>query len=359
MEAAGIFIEIDINEQNIKKLLNFKFDDAKFRKKVGYYFSELLYDCQQNQENVFIFNYDKKLQKCFIAYLRNRLYEEDISLFPKILTTISSLKNPNTTDYAIVATTYPEVLSAYQISSKGVKEITPEKTPEEIVKNLSNKFWFFSENNDFPEPQKALKTRNYFYKNFKNYYEKYLTYIEETQKPEKISKATKETPYNLFGDFYTYDNKVYEFRTYNNQVIELPKADPLSLTVVAGFVVDKNYVFDNKLTKYSPPNNIKTAIGSANNPKAIWEWYIMEGIHGGSFQYVKEKWDTIYWKDKNAVYIQEKGHSGMLKKVEDADPKTFEYLDGVYGRDKNHLYRLDRVVSNYPDKYPFHGNTNI
>ncbi len=334
-ESTGIFIEVDLDENVVKKLLNQKFENAPFGKKLGYYFSELLYDRNNNPEKVFIFHYDKKEQKCFIAYLMNYFNEVDISHFPKILEMMSTLKNTNTTNYAVVMTTFPEVLWGYKIT-KGVNRLLAENIPQDKVAFLSEKFWSFSENNDFPEPQKALKKRGYFYKSFKNYYKKYLAYVEESLKPQKIAKATKENPYHLFDEFYTYDYKVYEFRTYTNQVIELPKADPLSFRNVAHVKADKNFVFKQKLAVNSPPKSIKKGNFTVNNPKAIWEWHIVDGVHGGSFEYIKEKWDTIYYRDKDNIFYG-------LKKIA-ADRNTFEYLDFCFGRDKNHVFCYDSII---------------
>ena len=57
-EPTGILIEIEIDEKGIKKLLNHKFEKASYNKKLGYYFCELLHDCNFNPDNVFIFNYN-------------------------------------------------------------------------------------------------------------------------------------------------------------------------------------------------------------------------------------------------------------------------------------------------------------
>ncbi len=336
-EPAGIFIEVDIDEKGVKKLLNHKFEEVDFGKKLGYYFSELLYSCDTNPSNVFIFNYNSKTNKCFIAWLLSRFDPSDIALFDAIMPIISSVKNSDTIDYAMVATTYPEVLVAYQITNEKVRKIAADKMPVSVAEHLSNKLWSFSDNNSFPEPKKALNKRNYHYKNFKNYYKKYLLHIEEVEKPGKISIATKDKPYHLFDKFYTYDNKVFQFRSYTNQIIELPKADPLTLRNVSGMLVDKNFIFYDKLTSNSPPKSVDRQ----NNSKAIWEWAIAASVDGDSFNYVKEKWDTVYWKDKDAVFIIRDHVPTKLKQV---DSETFEYLDFCFGKDKTHVYYRDTII---------------
>lgn len=60
-EPTGIFIDIKIDEMDLKRLLNQKFVKARFGNKLGYYFSELLYRSYMNEsDSASIFNYDKK-----------------------------------------------------------------------------------------------------------------------------------------------------------------------------------------------------------------------------------------------------------------------------------------------------------
>lgn len=341
-EPTGIFIEFEIEVSNIKKLLNYSFKQAVFGKKLGYYFSELLYNCSIDSSNVFLFNYNNKKQKCLIAYLLNYFEKESITPFQDILHIISELKKVNTTDYAIVSTTFPNILEAYKITYNKVS-ILNLQLPENVVQNLMDKYWAFSENGTFPEPKNALNKRNYFYKNFKNYYKKYLIHIEEIERPNKIAQATKDKPYHLFEKFYSYDNKVFQFRNFTNQVIELPDADPLTLRNVSGIYADKNNVYLPRLTPNSPPN-INPIRGKGNNPNAIWEFYIVPNIDGETFNYVKEMWDTVYWKDKNMVFIYDR-ENRQLKKVDQADSSTFQYLGFCFGKDKDHLFYLDKTLT--------------
>ncbi|SDF53957.1 DKNYY domain-containing protein [Cellulophaga baltica] len=338
-EPTGVFIEIEIDEKGLKKMLNHAFDKA-YNNKLGYYFSELLYNCNANPGNVFILNYNLKSKKCFIAYLLNHYEKTLVEPLIDALPLISSIKKSDTTDYAIVATIFPEVLESYKITNKKTEKITHD-LPADIVNRLINKLWSFSENNSFPEPKKAINKRNYFYKGFKTYYKKYLLHIAETERPSKIAQATEEAPYHLFDNFYTYNNKVYDLNRYTNQIIELPQADPASFRNVAGIKADKNFVFNKKLASNSPPKTIKEGNYSKNNPLAVWEWCIAEGIDGLNFKYIKDKWDTIYWKDKNAVFIY---NNNELIKLEHADSRTFIHLDFCYGKDKNQVFYLDRVI---------------
>jgi len=341
-EPAGILLEINIDKKEVKKFLNHTNNETPFGKKNGYYFSKLLYESNIDSKSVFIFNYDKNTNSLFIAWVLNHYQFGDIVPFIGILKQISELKSSTTKDFAIVTTTFPEIIESYKIDKNLVKKIKPEQTPLEIVTKLTNKFWSFATNNQFPDVSIALNKRNYFYKNFKSYYKKYLKYIAEIEKPTKISQATKEHPLHLFDKIYTYNNKVFEFRTFTDQVIEIPNADPLTFRNVSGIYADKNHVYLNRLTPNSPKNiNPKTG---GNNPNAIWEYFIVDNVDGKSFNYVKEKYDTIYWKDINSVFIYDKIKRNLIKVV-NADIKTFKYLSHIYGKDKNTIFCLEKPIN--------------
>ncbi len=350
-EPAGIFIEVDIEEKNVKKLLNHKFDGIEFGKKIGYYFSQLLYELRNAHKDVFIFNYDAKSGTCFIALVHNHLDQAILTPFLDVLHIISLFKKPNTTNYALVATIYPDVLDAYQINMEQVKKVTKKEVPNEIVEKLFAKFWSFSKNDGFPIPQKALNKRNYFYKNFKNYYKKYSALMEEKIKPEKIAQATKNTPFLLFDNFYTYDNKVFEFIYRNKVFMEILKADPLSLRKISNWILaDKNYVFQRILIPNPHPKFVKSSNSSIPSFNDVYQYLIAQGIDGASFNYVEK---FTYWKDKNSVFT---AVQGQLKKVEHADIDSFKYLDFAFGKDKNHIFYKAEVIPINPISFTLNKN---
>jgi len=93
------------------------------------------------------------------------------------LAILSSYKSGEVPDYAIIASIYPDVFSGYKIQRNSFEKISAEQVPASATKKLMDRFWSFSRNNEFPEPQSALKKHNYLHKNFKNYYKKYLTHL--------------------------------------------------------------------------------------------------------------------------------------------------------------------------------------
>lgn len=338
-EPTGIFIDVEIDETDLKRLLNQKFERPKFGNKLGYYFSELLYRSYVDEsDSVFIFNYDKKSKSCFIAFLVNHFSDTDVSLFPKILEMISSLKKRNSSNYAIVASTFPDLFNAYLLNPNQVKEQSPDSFPKDVVEQIMNKFYSFSQDQCFLNPQVALNKRNYFYKNFKNYFKKYLAFVEEAEKPKKIAKATKENPYFLFDDLYAYNNAVF-YRTRDKIFREIPEADPFSLREIGlQLIADKNYVFIKRIAPDSPcPNNTSFL-------KLIWEYQIIKDIDGKSMKPLKYKYETTYWKDKCAIYYGRESGGVELIKVSQADRESFEELNFGFGKDKNHVYFCEKVI---------------
>ncbi len=159
------------------------------------------------------------------------------------------------------------------------------------------------------------------------------------KKFKKIREATEENPYLLIEDrfttIYTYDNKVYDC---SYKKIEIPNADPYSLMIMkSGIIKDKDNVFNSRLAPNSPPATIKTEIGTINNPNAIYEYYSIPEIDSNSFEEIKEKYDTIYYRDKNSIFYD-------FKKIEKADRNSFEYLDFCYGKDKNFIFCRDKII---------------
>lgn len=336
-EPTGIFIDVEIEEVDLKRLLNQKFEKVKFGNKLGYYFSELLYRSYIDEsDSIFIFNYDKKSKYCFIAFLVNHFSDVDISLFPKILETISSFKKCDSSNYAIVASTFPDLFNAYLLDCNQLKEQSPDSFSKDIVKHIMNKFYSFMQNQCFLNPQIALNRQNYFYKNFKNYFKKYIAFMEEIEKPKKIAKATKENPYFLFDDLYTYNKSVfYKDKTF----IEIPGADPFSLREIGPQIVaDKTNVFIKRIAPNSPSPS------RTNILELIWEYQIIKGIDGKSFKPLKHKFETTYWMDKYAIYHGKTSGGVELIKMVQADRESFEELNFGYGKDKNHIFFCEKII---------------
>lgn len=164
-------------------------------------------------------------------------------------------------------------------------------------------------------------------------------------KAEKISSATSNNPYLLFDNFFTYDNKVFEIDTAKELHIEIPNADPLTFRKEGIVFADKKYVFTKRPRNSSDFNfTNKNIVFRILN--IFWEYIVLEGVDGKSFNYFKENQQIKYCKDYNNVYIESR-HLGFptLKKIEKADVNTFECLDFCYAKDNNHVFYKDKVIN--------------
>ncbi|MDV7105571.1 hypothetical protein R3X26_14280 [Vibrio sp. TH_r3] len=354
-EPAGFFVEISIDEKSFKQLLNKSFSQGVPKKKVGYYLSALLYDCEHH-ENVLVVNYEKATETCFIAWMLDHFEAENTEVFYELFPIISNLKKPNTIDYAVIASTC-DIFEIREITSRSVKKLTIDEYPKDKVHSILDKFWSFAESrSSFPKPDKALRKRNYLNNNFKNYFKRYVRYKEELQKPQRIAVASLQNPFHLFGDFYTYNGKVYDFgvmyeftQKIEEPIIELPFADPFSLRNEAGIVADKNFVFGCYLTSGSLPQ-------TTLNDQSIWEYRIETGIDGESFTYLGDPYEVIYYKDARSVYVFDNARDKLdrkwvLNKIELADSLSFVHLDFCYGKDKNHTFYYDKTIAIDPNKH--------
>lgn len=369
-EPTGIILQAHIGEKALKKFLNVKqtsFEDHEnwygegglhekwiedmgdechqtdTETRVSYFFAELLYTCNDTSGNVFLFNYDSKEETLFYAFIANHEYYFYMKSLLTITRQFARYKDTEGEDFAFIAApTTSDIHIALSLQQgKGMFKPTDE-VDEAIIKECLNRFWSFCVKNDFPEAEKALKKRNYYYyKPIKNAYKRYLLQREEVEKPLRIKEATKDNPYNLVNNIYTYDGLVFDEE---GGLIE--EADPFTfreVTNVSSIFADKNHVF-----LYRPVDSNKKEDTPGRTER---KFCIMEGIDGASFTYVQDRWDTLYWKDKNHVYCGDD-----LKKMESADVKTFKYLDFAFGRDKNNIYYKDRIIGIKPDRFTLNKN---
>lgn len=81
---------------------------------------------------------------------------------------------------------------------------------------------------------------------------------------------------------------------------------------------------------------------------------IVKGADPSSFEPVKllgvnssENSIPVYWIDKSNIYSN-------AKKIEGCDAESFQYLGGIYGKDKNHVYFGNNILSKAnPEKFRF------
>ncbi len=141
---------------------------------------------------------------------------------------------------------------------------------------------------------------------------------------------------------------------------EIPGASPLKIRDFAGDE-ERKFVTDGKDIYYQNENNdsgstkyyslfegmdVKTfsiindsLVRDKNNVYyiTIWKNILLEDADPKTFEYIGESYPLVYAKDKKRAYTIEKLGS-FVYVIKNADPKTFELLKENYSKDKNHAY---------------------
>ncbi len=358
----GIIFEVGIGEKALKKFLNHQFsflpDQATDHteladvNRVMDFFTYTLYSCEDTTKGIFLLNYNLAKERFFCAYILKNYEAEAVGRFSDILRTLSSYKDTENPDYAIITSIVPEVEIGYAISKDKLEKVSSNGLKSHVIDPILHKFWSFMKKNDFPEPDRAFKIKDYYYKPFQNAFKKYVNHQKEIERPAKILQASKENPFHLFDDFYTYDQKVFEI---SRSVVEVVNADPYSFKKLANAYLDKNYVFARRLANNGAPVTLQNLA----HPETCWEYAIIPEIHAETFTPIGDRWDTLYWKDKNCVYVEitatETGYNSY-RKVELADLDSFEYLGFCFGKDKNHVFYKDQIIAIDPEHFELNIN---
>ncbi len=361
-EPIAIITKISIEEKSLQSFLRKKNTIDESLKNIDF-FASLLYRCENNSGNIFLFHYESNT--LFLAYWLNYFTEEQIAPLRQTLHHLCRYKLPET-DLAFLSDSSGALLQVYQLTASGLEEVPKSKVDNRKYSEQLKECWaifrLFSIRNDFPEPAKALRKRNYFYKPLKLAYKRYLKRKEEEEKPKKIRTATKENPfYYLFNNnYFSYDLKVFYRDQFTGSILELPNADPFTFGL-KGLSMDKNHFFQYYLYVKKPVGVGK--FSGNNKPKIKAIFFTHPTIDPQTFNYVKERWDTVFWKDKNHIYIFKKERlknthvfRHYFKPVTEADVNSFEYLDFQYGKDKNHLFHLDTILPLNPKKFQLNRN---
>ncbi len=350
-EPVALIAQIHIKEEQLKSFLRKKSPVLDKHKNIDV-FASLLYSCENNSGNIFLFHFENDI--LFTAYWLNYYHTDDIKPFKQTLHSLCKVKEP-ITDYAFLSDSSGLLLETYALKNETLKQVTGLKETEfaDLLSAYWDRFWSFSDNNNFPEPSKALRKRNYFYKPLKSAYKRYLKRIEEIEKPLKIKAATKENPYYYAFDdsFLTYDNKVFYYDGLRKNFVELPGADPYTFGL-NGFWADKNH-FYNYRTIGKPTVPHKKWGLLVNNPDAKIEFFKMKYVDPLTAEHV-----GIYMKDKNHIYIRKNFEDirndvyyGDYKIIPEANLQSFEFIGFVFAKDKNRVFIYDKVSPIHPDNY--------
>nr|WP_294785283.1 DKNYY domain-containing protein [uncultured Flavobacterium sp.] len=347
-DPVGIILKVKIEQQALQRFLNSKqpekenltgftedFQEYETIKneKVSHFFAKLLYE-SNDSNNIFLFHYDESQTTLFFAFILNYDYTAYLNALLSIIKHMGLFTEKNTV--LLMSPTSGDLYKQYNLESNSLE--SSKTISKEVIEDYQDTFWSFYDKKleSFPEPEKAIRKRNYFYKPIITAYKKYVAYIEEQLKPQKIKAATKEQPFELadpFSGFCSYDGKVFRRGYYNSKhyseepdrrmvEYELFGADPYTFRLITeDLYADKNHLYQQTDKWFYD----------------IFRVFIpVTGIDGATFTYIGNKYEHSYCKDKNHIYYDLKAIS--------ADPKTFKDLNFGFGKDKEHVFFRGEII---------------
>jgi hypothetical protein len=131
----------------------------------------------------------------------------------------------------------------------------------------------------------------------------------------------------------------------------LKNADPATFRELENmYSRDKDHVyFQNTWIETAHPDSFAVVSHSyfAKDRARIfhYQFEVDEKIDLASFEIVDD--GELCAKDKNGVYVLNRGSKKIISKLNDADPATFTLMDRSYAKDKNHVFYLDRSSGPY------------
>lgn len=342
-EPAGIAFKLNISETDLNNFLKCKQASTENfieigenehktnpKNKVSQFMAELLYSCNNQSQNVFLFQYNTEKKELFFAYILNYNWTYYANAVLSILKQASTFQDLQKENYALCFSPISfDFYSAFSFQ-KGNTINRKQDIANSLLQEYIDEVWFhFDKKADcFPEPAKAIRKKNYFYRTIILAYKKYLKIIEEQEKPEKIRKATTSNPFCLFDWIYTWEGKIYNCLYGTDIPIEFLHADPLTFKKVGSVYADKNYVY-------------KCSFDNIVNNSYCFE----KGIDGATYQVIGgNSMEYLFTKDKNHIYLEE-------KVLLEADVRTFKVIDFAYGKDKSNVYYRDKIIPINPTEY--------
>lgn len=343
-EPAGLFFECEITETNLNHFFNTILKNSKAKRNVGYAFCEIL-ESTKAEDDIFIINYNTKDNRLFIALVFNFFSRELLTplwLNLKILAEL--LESKNESFYGVIASTFPEAYETVKLENGQVTFHPSDFIAADKVQYLADKFRTFEVNEQFPDAETSMQTKNYQCKAFKSEWKKFVKFRDEELLPKKIKAAKDKNPFLLCDDVYTANGAVFQKDNFTKRDIIFPNADPSTFRSVGRFYADQNYVWQRQLAQDSPPESILKGRFNVNNPEAIWEYVIVSGADGKTFKWLFDRHDTLYWADQNSVYAIKNINKGLLLKLPDVKPSEFKDIGSAYGSDQKQIFYLTKSL---------------
>jgi hypothetical protein len=330
-ESAGILLRAYITETELAAFFRRQVDYGEGQAPVGHVLSALL-DQDEIGCDILIVHHDAEYDRLFLAWILNRLVEDDLELIWPVLEALAEHLYPAAPAKGAVASILPRCFESLLIQDGSVVLGPAELVSQKELESLSDQLWSFARNGEFPDGARAMRRRNYHCKPFRQAWKAYRKWRDEVDRPAGIAAATEAEPYRLMHDVFYWDGNVVKRDSFSGRDIPFPEADPLTFRSEGGFYADKNHVWVRELAENSPPSRIVTDHGDINNREAIWEYRIVPGVVGADFTWFDHRWDTSLWTDKRRIYIWSEGGLVPLPDVVASEFRTYGQCFGTDGK---------------------------
>lgn len=335
-EPAGLLLECPLGAKAVSGL---------FRRKVAWeggtaHVGHLLCCLADRGEagDVLIVHHDAAAGRLFLAWMLVHYNGDRLAPVWPVVQALADSLDPGTTGQGAVLTTFPEVLASVRLRQGVVDHQPPADLSPAEADRLSHQLGRFIPNGQFPEVARSMTLRGVQCKPFRSAWKTYVTWRDQQERPARISAATADAPFNLFDSIYTADGAVFERHRHTGRDIPFPGADPLSFRAEAGWYADATHVWQRQLAEGSPPPDVLRGRMRVNNPAALWEYVPVPGAEGGSFCWLFDRWDTMFWRDARQLWSLD-AHRRLVP-LGDADPDRFRAVGRSFGADDGGVYHF-------------------
>ena len=292
--------------------------------------------------DVLIVHHDPAEERLFLAWMLNHYRPELLAPIWPVLEALAAQLDPTARAEGVIATTFPEAFGAVRLSAGRVDQLGADAVEPGHMEALSARLWRFARNGAFPDPASSMRARSCQCKAFRRAWKAYLSWRDTQERPARIAAATRAAPFNLLQDIFVADGVVFQRHDFTGRDIPFPGADALSFRVEAGYFADHAHVWQRQLAPGSPPETVLQGAMRVNNRAAIWEYRPIPGADGGTFRWLFDRFDTLFWRDGARVYAETRVHAEgagrRLVPLDGVDPDGFRAYGRCFGTDGHHVH---------------------
>ncbi len=168
---------------------------------------------------------------------------------------------------------------------------------------------------------------------------------------ERLSKATPAKPFQFFRQVNcVYDGSKIIWKGCSPENMDRNTLDLDDPQSYRDFTIDFLKGYEDRVLEDVDPFFLRKINSNllADDRYVIQNGILLKGIDGASFRSLSKSPHEIFFKDKKAVYVEK---FGKLKKIDDADPETFEKIGFAYAKDKNRFFYEDVELPGLSENY--------